>query len=46
LVAGGRETAAAYRWEERIEALERFYAQTATTTLHPHVDRHPAADRG
>ena len=46
LVAGGRETAAAYGWAERIEALERFYAQITATTLHPHVDRHPAADRG
>jgi glycosyltransferase involved in cell wall biosynthesis len=45
LVAGGRRTAAEYGWEPRIDALEHFYARTATT-LHPHGDRHPAADRG
>ena len=36
LAAGGRRTAAEYGWGPRVDALERFYEQAATT-LHAHA---------
>jgi glycosyltransferase involved in cell wall biosynthesis len=38
LVAAGLRTADEYGWEQRIDALEQFYEQAATTTLHAHAD--------